>query len=135
MNFLHAMTVLGYIKKIKKGSANSFWCKFSAWFFHRNVHYLILYQWTKFQCHTLIPSQDTKQNMLLSCYLDSWWRCKLKIFLGSTSKATADREKKNRRRKCQKFEYLENEKIFFSEIKNIYHSFWRAIIWWKIKTW
>ena len=35
----------------------------------------------------------------------------------------------------QKFEYLENEKSFLDEIKNIFHSFWRAIIWSKIKIW
>ena len=35
----------------------------------------------------------------------------------------------------QKFEYLENEKNFVAEIKNIFHSFWRAIIWLKIKIW
>ena len=33
----------------------------------------------------------------------------------------------------QKFEYLESEKSFLDEIKNIFHSFWRAIIWWKMK--
>ena len=38
-----------------------------------------------------------------------------------------------RREKLQKFEYLENKKSFFDEIKNIFHSFWRAIIWWKNK--
>ena len=37
--------------------------------------------------------------------------------------------------KNTKFEYLKNEKSFFHEIKNILHSFWRAIIWWKIKIW
>ena len=31
----------------------------------------------------------------------------------------------------QKFEYLENENSFLDEIKNNFHSFWRAIIWWK----
>ena len=35
----------------------------------------------------------------------------------------------------QKFEYLEKEKSFLDEIKNIFHSFWRAIVWWKIKIW
>ena len=30
--------------------------------------------------------------------------------------------------KLQKFEYLENEKSFLDEIKNVFHSFWRAII-------
>ena len=28
----------------------------------------------------------------------------------------------------QKLEYLENEKSFLDEIKNVFHSFWRAII-------
>ena len=31
-------------------------------------------------------------------------------------------------KKLQKFEYLENKKSFFNEIKNIFYSFWRAII-------
>ena len=34
-------------------------------------------------------------------------------------------------KKLQKFEYLENEKSFLDEIKNIFHSFSRAITWWK----
>ena len=33
----------------------------------------------------------------------------------------------------QKSEYLKNEKSFLDEMKNIFHSFWGAIIWWKIK--
>ena len=36
--------------------------------------------------------------------------------------------------KLQKFEYLENEKCFSDQIKNIFLSLWRAIIWWKNKT-
>ena len=36
-------------------------------------------------------------------------------------------------KKRQKFEYLENEKSSLDEIKNIFHRFWRAIIWWKNK--
>ena len=45
------------------------------------------------------------------------------IFLGSTSKAMADRGKKVGKTKMQKFEYLESEKSFFDEIKNIFPSF------------
>ena len=37
------------------------------------------------------------------------------------------------REKIQKFEYLENERNFYDEIKNIFHSFWRSIIWRKNK--
>ena len=36
-------------------------------------------------------------------------------------------------KKLQKYEYLENKKSFLDEIKNIVHSFWRAITWWKYK--
>ena len=70
----------GLFTKIKKGSRISFWCTFSAWFFHANAPYLILYQLTKFQCHIFFPSQDIKQNLLLSSYLDIWWCHKLKRF-------------------------------------------------------
>ena len=34
-------------------------------------------------------------------------------------------------KKLQKIEYLESEKSFFDEIKYIFYSLWRAIIWWK----
>ena len=40
----------------------------------------------------------------------------------------ADSEKKRGRRKYKKCEYLENEKSFLDEIKNIFDSFWRVII-------
>ena len=83
--------------KIKKRSGTSFWCKFSAWFFLEDVPYLMLYQWTQFQRHTLFPSQDITQNVLLSSYLDSWWRLNVKIFLWSTSKAMADKKEKRGR--------------------------------------
>ena len=39
-----------------------------------------------------------------------------------------------RREKRQKFEYFEKEKSFLAEIKIIFHSFWRPVIWWKNKT-
>ena len=43
----------------------------------------------------------------------------------------ADGEKEGKT-EIQKFEYLENEKSFLDELKNIFYSFWRATIWWKI---
>ena len=78
----------------------------------------------KVQCHAFFLSQDAKQNVLLSSYLDSWWRTNFKIYLGSASKAMVDREKN---------EYLANGKSFLNKIKNIFDSFWRAIVWCKIK--
>ena len=45
-----------------------------------------------------------------------------KIHFQSTSKAMTDRGK-NGKTGIQKSEYLENEKSFLNEIKNIFHSF------------
>ena len=53
----------------------------------------MLYQWTKFQCHTFFPSQDIKQNVLMT--VDDI--IKFKIYLGSSSKAMADWEQKRGR--------------------------------------
>ena len=75
--FFACNSCFGLFTKIKKGSGTSFWCTFSAWFFHGNVPYLILYQWTKFQCHTFFTSEDIKQNVLLNSYLGIWWRHKV----------------------------------------------------------
>ena len=61
--------------------------------------------------------------MLLSSYLKVGDVINLKVFLESISKAMVDREKKEGKTKIQKFEYLENEKSFSDETKNIFHSF------------
>ena len=115
--------------KIKKGSGTSFWCTFSKWFVHKNVPYLILYRWIKFQCHTFFDSQDIKQKFIfrqmMTCKLEdlSWIKLWGNDWQG---------EKEGKMEK-QKFEYLKNKKSFLDEIENMFHSFWRAIIWWKIK--
>ena len=46
-------------------------------------------------------------------------------FIRSFESGKCEREEE----KLQKLEYLENEKSFLDEIKNIFHSFRRAIIW------
>ena len=58
------MAALLYLAKLKIGLGLA-----SGAHFH--VPYLIFYQWTKFQCHNLFLSQDIKENVLLSSYLDS----------------------------------------------------------------
>ena len=88
---MYALSVLGYSAKLK--GVWNVWCTFSALFFHKNVPYLILYQWTKFQCRILFLSQDIKQNVLLSSYLDKDDIINFKTFLESTSKSVAGREK------------------------------------------
>ena len=45
-----------------------------------------------------------------------------KIYLGSSSKIMSNGEKRGENRKCNKYEYLENEKSFLDEIKYIFHN-------------
>ena len=47
----------------------------------------------------------------------------LRFFLDQPLKQWLTGKKKEGKTKTQKFEYLENEKSFFDEIKNIFHSF------------
>ena len=109
--FLDCNGCFGLFSKMKKASGASFWCTFSVWSFYKK--YLILYQLTKFQCHTLFLSQDVKQNVLLSFYLDRWWRHKLfKFFLRSTCKAMADREKKRGKENTQNWISRERKELF-----------------------
>ena len=63
------MVVLGYLPKLKRGLGLAF----SAHFLHEiSIKvFLILYQRTKFQCHTFFPSQYINQNVLLSSYFVS----------------------------------------------------------------
>ena len=65
------MAVLGYLAKLERVLGLSFQAHFLHDFSVKNVPYLILYQLTKFQCHTLFLSQDIKQNVLSSSYLSS----------------------------------------------------------------
>ena len=118
--FLACNGCFGLFSWIKKESGASFWCTFFAWFFHKNFPYLIPYQWTKFRCHTLFLSNKMCYEVLILTVNDV---INFNIFLGSTSKAMADREKKERKMKIQKYEYLENENSFLDEIINIFHSF------------
>ena len=46
-----------------------------------------------------------------------------KIYLGSNSRAMADREKKKAKMETQKKNYLKNEKSFLDEIRNICQGF------------
>ena len=129
------MSVLGFLAKLKRGLRLTFGEHFLHDFFHKNVQYLILYQWPKFQCHTLILSEYIKQNMLLSSYLDKWWGHKLLRFFFNHPLKQWLTGKKGGKTEIQTFEYLENKKSFLDAIKNIFHSFWRAITWWNIKIW
>ena len=73
-NFLHAMAVLSYLPKLKR----SLGLVLGAYFLHDFSMKMFLIWYSiygqKFQCHTFLPSQDIKQNMLLCSYLDNWWK-------------------------------------------------------------
>ena len=101
---------LGLLTKIKKGSGTSFWSPFPT-FFHKIVRHLKLYQLTKFQYQTYFPSQGIKQYVFLCSYLANWWRYKLEYL--SRGKRGGEGNTK----------YLNNEKRFLDEIKNIFHNF------------
>ena len=101
----------GLFTKIEMGSGASFWCTFSAWLFHKNVPCLILYQWTRVQCHTFFPSQDIKQSCYVLLYtIDDV--INFKMYLRSNSKATGDKEKKRGRRKYKNLNILWTKRAF-----------------------
>ena len=50
--FLRVMAVLGYLVRLERGLGLAFDSHFLHGFFHKNIPYLILYHWTKFQCQT-----------------------------------------------------------------------------------
>ena len=62
------MAVLGNLPKLKR---TSFWCTFLAFFTHKNVTYLILQIWNKFQYQTYCPSDEIKQYVFK--FLFSQW--------------------------------------------------------------
>ena len=70
-NFLRAMTVLGYLAKLKGGVGLAFGAHFVHDFSMKMFLISFPINGTKFQCHTLFLSQDIKQNVLFSSYLDS----------------------------------------------------------------
>ena len=74
----------------------------------------------KFQCHTLFLSQDIKQNVL--SYLDNVTSQTLR-FSWISLESNGWQGEKEGTTKIQKLEYLENEKSFLDERKNIFHSF------------
>ena len=57
------MAVLGYLAKLERGLALAFGAYFLHDFSIKIIPYLVLYQWTKFQCHTLFLSQVIRENM------------------------------------------------------------------------
>ena len=83
------MAALGYLARLKRGLGLAFGTHLLHDFSLKM--FLIWYCINGQSCPTLFLSQDIKQTGLLSSYFDI---INFKIFLGSTSKAMADRGKK-----------------------------------------
>ena len=62
------MAVSSYLPKSNRDMGIAFGVHFRHDFWTKTflITYLMLYQWEKFQCYTFFPSQDIKQNVLLS---------------------------------------------------------------------
>ena len=134
--FLPCNSLFGLLTKVKKESGNSLWCTFSAWFSNKNVPYLIytlsmdkvslsyLFSFLRYQTKYVIKLLF--RQLMMSQTLGFIFHQPLKKWLEGRKRG----EDRN-----TKFEYLENEKNFLNEIKSIFHSFWRAIVWREIKIW
>ena len=118
--------------KIKREPGISFWCTFYAWFFHKNVFFNTLS--TEKVSMSYLFSFPRYQTKCVIKFLFS------QLMMSQTIRFMLDQPvkqwltgRKEGKTDIQKLEYLENEKSFLDEMKNIFHSFWRAIIWLKIK--
>ena len=110
----------GLFSKIKNGSGTSFWYPFSAYYFNKSFHYVILYQLTKFLYQTFFPSRDIKKFMCFLILFSQWrhklWDLSSMIFLSNDWL-----EKNEGSIEIQKIKYLQNEKSFLDQIKSIFH--------------
>ena len=124
--FLARNLYFGLFREIEKESGTSFWCTFSAQFFHKNDSYLIQ-SLDKVSMSDLISfsQYEIKYDIkfLFRQLLTSW------TFLDHLLKQWLTGGKRGKM-KIQKFEYLENGMSFLDVIRNIFHSFSRVIIWW-----
>ena len=96
--------------------------------------YLILYQRAKFQCHTSFPSQDIKQNVLLSLLFRQLMSQSIRFILDQPLKQWLTGRKSGEDGNTKIWISWERKELS-DEIKYIFHIFWRAIIWLKIKKW
>ena len=121
------MAVLGYLPKLKRGLGLGL--RFCIIFQYKcslfntlsidKVSISYLYSFTRYQTKCVI--KFLFRQLMTSQTLRFIFDQPLKQWL-TGRKRWADRNTKS--------EYLQNKKSFLDEIKNIFHKFWRAIIWW-----
>ena len=102
-----------------------------------------------YQKHKGLGDQVQKDSFISYVLSDQVWWCNIKQFLSYSKNYSCKFMQVNlwhhklfhfhlpfwiwKVWKGREFEYLEKEKSFLDEIKNIFDSFWRPIIWWKNK--
>ena len=94
-NFLHAMAVLVYLPKLKR----SLGLGLDAYFLHDFSIKMFLIEYSIYgQSFNVIPSflLRISNKVLLSSYLDNWWRHNFKIYLQSSSNAKPTARKNGR---------------------------------------
>ena len=96
-------------------SGTSISTTFSVWFFKKNVSYVTLYQLIKFNSLIAFTSQDIGLYVYQNYLLTRLWRHNI----WNQSNHFCYMTKKS----WQKLKYVENEKSFWDEIKNIFHYF------------
>ena len=126
------MTCFGLFSKIKKKSGTSFSCKFSTWFSHKNVPYLILDQLTKFQYYSFSAFSRSQMNYVIKfSFRQLITPCTLRYIFDHPLKQWQTGRKWMGRRQKYKNLNVSRTMSFFGEIKTIFHNYLRTIIWWK----
>ena len=116
----------GQSYKKQKGSGTIHQSLFRSWNKFRKIPLFAIYYQTKFDdvmysSFWVIP-KITSVNLCKSIHDINY-----STFIWPFESRKCGKERK----KTQKFKYLKSKKSFSDEIKNIFHSFVRTIIWWK----
>ena len=97
----------------KKESETTFWSTCYAWFFHKNIPYVILCQLTKFQCHTIFSFSRSATKCVIKFLLRQLMTSSWFIF---------DHPHK---------QWPTGERRVEDGKQNIFHNYLGAVIWWK----
>ena len=137
----------------------SLWKKLTFFYFYFRIQSLLMDKVIKNKMGLeLVTSRSSGyetslQNFIYYIWSDQVWWCNIKRCLSYSKPAPANLCKsihdiinyptsicpfecgkcRKEEEKLEKSEYFENKKSFLDEIKNIFRSFWRAIIWSKNK--
>ena len=143
-NSLHLIAVLSYLPKLKWGMGLTWSAHIYCIVFQYKCFLFNTLSIDKVQYHFFFPSQDIKQNVLLSHYLNNWWRHKLEEFIfnhplnhplsifpssfpSRSLRPTGKRWGKNRKKKIW---ISRGRKELFRWNKSIFHNYLRVFICW-----